>query len=220
MKRTLMTLVALGAMAGPAAADDIPATMTIDASGNLPPGLSFVEVTGVDPAKVTKVKTKHAVERVVTWNEGDGRHVAVFATTGKVGRKDDMDFESRVLYVTTFHVVDGRYDEVQAIKEVVNPCELDLSAEFIPESITLTNLDDDDEGELTFGYVASCLGGLDPKKMKVLMLEGKQRYALRGVSEIFIAGGAEGGTYRPDFKTAPKAFLEHAERIWDKVKRR
>lgn len=218
MKRLLSTFASLSllAFASPALADDIPATLKTDTSGNLPAGLTFKDVTGIDPKPAAGAT--YTVERVLTWNEGSGTHLAVFAFSGKVGQKDDSRFESRVLYVTTFSERDGVYTKVQANKEAVQPCPLDLTLRFIPESITLTNLDGDDQAELSFGYVASCKGDTSPDTMKLLMLEQKAKYALRGESVGELEEGSKvGGDYKADFKKAPPAFFEHAKRLWARM---
>ncbi len=210
--RTLLAPLALGAVLAstPAFADDIPETLVTDTSGNLPEGLTMKEVIGKEDPKATA-----KVLRVLTWNEGNGKNLAVFATTEKTGLKNDTTYWSKVLYVTTFHAVDGGYEKVEDIKEVINPCELDLVGNFLERSITLTNLDGDDQAELTFGYVTGCAGDVSPSNMKVLMLERKAKYALRGESRVDIGNGTRmGGTYKVDFKKAPPAFLEHAKKVW------
>ena len=219
MKRLLSAFATLSliAFATPALADDIPSTLRTDTSGNLPAGLTFKDVTGIDTDKPVAGAT-YKVERVLYWNEGNGTNLAVFAISSKVGQKDDSTYESRVLYVTTFSERDGVYTKVQANKEAVQPCNLDLTLRFIPESITLTNLDGDDQGELSFGYVAGCRGDVSPDTMKLLMLEQKAKYALRGYSVVDLGEGMkEGGTYKADFKKAPPAFFEHAKQLWARM---
>jgi hypothetical protein len=201
-----VALFAVSTVTAPALADDIPETFQSDTSGALPPGLDFKTVTGKDAGKV---------ERVVSWNEGDGAHVAVFASTEKEGQKGGENWYSKVLYVTTFQVRDGKYTLVRAVKEAVQPCQFDLTARFLDASVSLTNIDEDDQGELTFAYVTTCTSDVSPLSMKLLMLEGKTKYALRGESRVHL-GDEEymGGEFKPDFKGAPKGFLEHAKRVW------
>jgi len=214
----ILASLALGAsLLFPAAAiaGDITSTLQTDTSGTLPAGLTIEAVTGkAKPAKGSTKETR-TVERVMTWDEDDGKHAAVFAVLTKEGQKDEELWTSKTLYVTTFHVVGDVYKEVLVIRELVNPCNLDIEARFLPGTATLTNLDDDGQAELTFGYQTRCAGDVSPSTKKVLMLEGKQRYALRGNSKITLPGGiVEGGDYKPDFKKAPAAFKEHAIRIW------
>jgi hypothetical protein len=221
--RYLLASLALGAaflmMPTVALADDIPETLEVDTSGTLPPGLKIEAVTGNVKAAKGGTKETRTVERVMTWNEGNGKHAAVFATLKKEGTKDDELWTSVTLFVTTFHVVDDVYEEILVIREVVNPCNLDLEARFLDGSATLTNLDGDDEGELTFGYQVRCAGDVSPSTKKVLMLEGKKRYALRGNSVVDLGDGMlEGGDFKPDFRGAPAAFQKHAEQIWHRTK--
>lgn len=190
----------------PAFADDIPSTMTMDVPGTLPVTLDIKQVTGSKEGEV---------ERIVTWNQGDGPHIAVFASITKQGQKDGATWWSKGLYVATFKVVGDKFKKVQDIKELVQPCQLDMTASFVDGSVTLTNVDGDDKGELTFAYVTRCAGDVSPMAMKVLMLEGKDKYALRGETRIdFGNGEVIGGDFRPDFKKAPPALLEHAKTIW------
>jgi hypothetical protein len=193
----------------PALADDIPSTFTSEATGALPAGLDIKEVTG---------KKEGTVERVVRWNEGDGAHVAVFASITKEGQKDGATWWSKSLHVATFQVKGDKLKKVQDIIEYVAPCQLDMTAKFIDGSITLTNIDGDDKGELTFGYVTRCAGDVSPMAMKILLLEGKDKFALRGQTRIDLGGGeVVGGDVRPDFKKAPKGFQDHAMMLWNQL---
>jgi hypothetical protein len=206
MRRLALSLSLLATFAAtPALADNIPETARIVATDKLPEGLTFTEVTGLDVGQV---------EQVVTWLDGDGEHVAVFANTSKTGMKGDTRYDSKVLYVTVFLKKNGKFQKVQDIKEAVQPCELDLTARFLSGSVTVTNADEDAQGELTFGYVTRCAGDISPSSMKVLMLEGKQKYALRGESRVNLGTETVGGTFKADFKKAPAALLEHAKKIW------
>lgn len=203
--RLAVPLLAVMSLAPPALADDIPETLVTDTSGNLPEGLAWKDVAGKDEG---------LVERVLTWNEGDGKHIAVFASSSKVGQKDDTRYETRGLYVTTFAMKGGKPKKVQQIKEIVPVCNLDITARFIEGSISLTNLDGDDQGELTFAYATRCAGDVSPLSLKVLVLEGKDKHALRGESLLKVGDETWGGTFRSDFEKGAEALLEHAKRTW------
>ncbi len=124
MKKLLASLVLASVfVAAPAFADNIPETAKQDTSGAYPAGIDSKMVTGADGA---------TVERVVTWTDAQGHYAAVFASTSKSGKKGDMTFNSKVLYVTTFvQKPSGGWKKVQDIKEAVQPCEYDLHARFI-----------------------------------------------------------------------------------------
>lgn len=209
MKLQFVTLATALLLPLSAHADDIPSTLEVDTSGQLPAGISLKDVIGKDDPKATQ-----KVERVVRWNEGSGPMVAVFATHEKTGQKNDTTWTSKSLHVGVFNVHGAAPKKIQAIIEAVQPCQLDLAARFIEGSIGLTNLDGDDKGELTFAYVTRCAGDVSPMSMKVLMLEGKDKHALRGESRVDLGDEMVGGEFKADFKKAPKELLEHAKKVW------
>lgn len=216
MKRVISSFaIATALVASPAFADDIPETLKVDSSGVLPAGVTVKDVAGKDDPKAT-----FKVQTILSWNEGNGANIAIFATTEKTGQKDGENWTSKALHVATYNVVGGTYKKVQTIIEAVQPCNLDLSARFIEGSVGLTNLDGDDKGELTFGYVTRCAGDMSPLSMKVLMLEGKDKHALRGSTLLNLGDGVvEGGDYKVDFKKAPKELVDHAKKVWESHKR-
>lgn len=213
--RLLTAASALCALLVPAAAalaSDVPRTVTEDTMLALPKGVEMKTVTGND--------LPGTIERVIRWTDAVGDNVAVFATTGKVGVKEDTRFESRSLHVATFVDRGGKLARVQKIVEYVAPCEYSLTARFIPAACGVTDADGDGVGELTIGYVTRCAGDVSPLGMKILVLQKDKRYALRGESEVDVGDGEMmGGEYKADFRKAPPALLEHARRTWAASKR-
>lgn len=209
MKLKMLCTFAALTMSSPALADDIPSTFEVDASNSLPDGVTMKDVTGKDDPKATQ-----AIVKVVRWNEGSGPMVAVFATSEKTGQKSGSTYTSKSLHVGVFNVHGAAPKKIQTIIEAVQPCDLDLTARFIDGSIGVTNLDGDDKGELTFAYVTRCAGDVSPMSMKVLMLEGKEKFALRGESRVDLGDEMVGGEFKADFKKAPKELLAHATSVW------
>lgn len=212
--RTFGPALALMLAAPSALADDIPASAKQDTSGIYPDGIDSKAVTGKATA------TPAIVERVVTWLDGAGEHVAVFAHSDSSETKKDVLYTGRTLYVTTFLRQGGKLKKLQDIREIVPPCELDMSARFIDGSVEVTNVDGDADGELVFAYVTRCAGDVSPMSMKLLMLEGKSKYILRGETEVDVGNGVvAGGGYKPDFGKAPAALLDYAKQLWERFKR-
>jgi len=213
---TAMTLAAPVSLGGAALAEDVTGSVSVETTRELPSGLTIEQVTG-NLAAAKDAKETRQVERVLAWADKDGRHVAVFATLTREGIKDDEVWTSKSLYVTSYlhDATHNKYTAVQTIRELVNPCNLDMEARFLDQSVTVTDLDKDGQAELTFGYVTRCAGDVSPSSKKVLMLEGKAKHALRGESLVDLGDGVtEGGSYRVDFKKAPKSFKNHAIQVW------
>lgn len=212
--RRIAALVALTlsttALPASAQAEDLTTSITVDTSGELPPGITYKDVQPkLDP------KAELKVVRTLSWEEAPYSHVAVFLTATKTGRAQGETQVSRSLYVTTLRMVGDTWQKIEDIREIVPPCALDLTAAFVEDSIGVTDLDKDGQAELTFVYRFGCGGDVSPNAMKLIMLEGKHKYALRGEGRVDPGNGERvGGTYKPDFGDAPPAFLAHAKKVW------
>jgi hypothetical protein len=118
--------------------------------------------------------------------------------------------------------IKGQYRLLWKLYDLVEICPYDLDATFLPNSLTITDLDGSRIAESTFLYKKGCRSDLSPAQLKLIMHEGKAKYALRG--ETMVPGinpegklGKIGGqkSIDPGFQRAPKVFLDYALRQWD-----
>lgn len=175
------------------------------------------EVKQVDASqalpKGVKAKGK-TVEQVWSWQEGDLQNVglAVFSSTDTVkgGR-----VVARKLYVQYYRGKPGKLKQLRLVTDGVPTCELDVVATFLPGSVQVTDEDTDETSELSFAYDVTCISDVSPSTRKLLVLEGKDKHALRGTSRVDAGGGdTVGGEFKLDgFKKAP-ALQAHAESQW------
>jgi len=95
-------------------------------------------------------------------------------------------------------------------------CEYDLFADFIKDSITVTDLDNNNFGEITFAYNLACISDLSPIVLKLLILENGNKYIIRGHSKIVLGDETIGGDKNIDssFVKASPEFLEFANKVW------
>jgi hypothetical protein len=103
------------------------------------------------------------------------------------------------------------------LHDFVADCPLDIAAEFLPKSLTVTDLDQDGTAEVWLVYRTTCRGDVSPSTQKIIMHEGAQKYAVRGTSRIAIGNGQhDGGTYVLDaaWRAAPVAFRQYAAQLW------
>jgi hypothetical protein len=114
----------------------------------------------------------------------------------------------------------GKAKTLRTVKDKVEECEEDLTAEFIDAATEVTDLDGDGAAEATFAYRVSCKGDVSPDTIKVLTLENGDKYILRG-DDFFDDGSGKrkGGTFKPDPAPAkwPPPFLDHAKATWKKI---
>jgi hypothetical protein len=61
-----------------------------------------------------------------------------------------------------------------------DPCGFDLANDFTPQSVRLTDTDADGTGEVTVGWAYSCTSEVSPSTVKLALLEGGDKYILRG----------------------------------------
>ncbi|MEL6589234.1 MAG: hypothetical protein AAFQ68_04110 [Bacteroidota bacterium] len=108
---------------------------------------------------------------------------------------------------------------LRRIYDFEKDCEFDQTLEFVEASIGVTDLDEDNLGEITFAYRKACISDVSPLELKLLMLEDGEKYIIRGNTLITFGEESIGGDKEVDasFEAAPKVFLEHALEVWDAV---
>ena len=126
---------------------------------------------------------------------------------------------SATLYVDDWLVpAKGKPKNLLPVREVVEHCNLALTARFHDDALEVTDLDKDGIGEITFAYETNCASDVRPATYKVLTLQNGTMYILRGHTRI-ADPDQPGGDYGADpiFKKAPAAFLDHAKQVWQKT---
>ena len=97
--------------------------------------------------------------------------------------------------------------------------EIDFVGELVRESIQLSDLDQNQLGELTFAYKLGC-GDSGASQAKLIILENGQKWIIRGQPrfEDHRMNLVEKGKRKvdPSFKKAPSVFLDFAKKHWDK----
>jgi hypothetical protein len=156
----------------------------------------------------------------------------------------DTSLYSYELFAYHFYKKDTGYKVLWRINDIVEPCDFDLTAEFIDSSTMITDLDNDGTAETTVQYKTACRSDVSPAAMKLIMHEGADKYALRG--SMWLKAGLEDeftvtekdvnletlpgykgtdeewdkryGRYETekDFKNAPPGFLSFARGQWMK----
>lgn len=162
--------------------------------------------------KAIKVKG-HQVLQIWTWQESDliRTGYAVFSQTETL--KGGL-VNGRKIYVQLFTGKGDAQKELRMINDGIAGCDFDVIARFIAGSVSVTDEDSDGINELTFAYDVDCVSDVSPVTRKLLVLEGKDKHALRGTSRVNPGDGNLGGEYKADgFKKAPQ-LRALAEQRW------
>lgn len=191
-----------------------PAAMETDPAAT--EGLEEIDYTGKLLASDDELKELYKGEKVqksVSWTDKYGQQIFLiaFSEQAKGGGK------LRAIRATKEG--DGSWSTTREFKELVNDCEFDLVMRpVLDEKLSLTDLNKDGLGEVTFGWIADCTSDVSPLNYKILMSDGDAKYAIRGNSRVN-AGGDEyfGGEQKvdPSFDKAPEGYLAHAKKVWD-----
>ena len=121
---------------------------------------------------------------------------------------------SQHLYAYHYTKLDSKADAVllKETTDFIKDCEFDVNVTHELDALTLTDIDKNEVGEITFIYRTTCTSDVSPSTQKLIMLENGQKYPLRGETKVMEVGGEF--TVGDEFKTAPEGFQAHAEKLW------
>ncbi|RVU01725.1 hypothetical protein EOD41_07125 [Mucilaginibacter limnophilus] len=155
------------------------------------------------------------------WTDKDGDHIFIAAETGeKISKGGESDFRDASLSALHYSLKNGNWVLTWRVVDFVKECPVDISASFIKDAFAITDIDNNREAEVWLMYKVGCQGDVSPTPLKIIMYESSKKYAMRGLSRVEVAEYKMGGTYTFDqaFKTAPVAFRQYADKLWQKYK--
>lgn len=193
---------------------------------------SKIQILAFDPKTLpTEIRYKGKIVAGARWMDKEGENLLLLCETGPFksrvppkSKKNPYGEWGMGAEVAGYHYVKvkGEYRLLWKLHDFVEICPFDLDATFLPKSLTITDLDNNGIAESTFLYKKGCRSDLSPVQLKLIMHEGKDKYALRGETVVpYIYPeeklGKIGGqkTIDPAFGRAPKVFLDHALRQWN-----
>jgi len=161
-------------------------------------------------------KTEGKTVDAYSWKDENGTNYFI-----RTMSEADMDYpqsdgdEVYSQYLYAYHFVEnlkGEFSTLREITDFVKECEFDIIMSHELDALELTDLDEDNYGEITFIYRTACTSDVSPSTQKLIMLENGEKYAIRGTTQVM----GEGGDFEmgEEFKTAPEKFTPWAENIW------
>lgn len=151
----------------------------------------------------------------------NGKHIIVLTETGEIPSKqiieqeDETDFKI-FAYDYLFDKNDNKYKLNWKIQDFISNCEFDLMMGFVKNTFKITDLNKNGIAEIWTMYSMTCTSDVSPSEMKIIMYEGKQKFALRGNSIVNPGTEKIGGDYKLDksLSKAPKEIKEFALKMW------
>lgn len=179
------------------------------------------------------------------WIDVNGRNLlVVIRTPERTAPSKNVDEASHAeLYIRQYVRRTDHYEELWRLQDAVAECMVDLTLATLPGATTITDLDNDGQTETTVLYRLACRGDVSPAQLKLIMREGKVKYALRGQMIQLVNYSTKSeqtkalakpiccadhikptdanyeqleGLYQneKDFATAPPSFLAYARQQW------
>lgn len=150
------------------------------------------------------------------WTDKNGENY-IIVTEGEE-KSQNNDERMKEMFGYQFTVKGDDVKQLWKINDFIKDCPVDITLEYMPKSLSVTDLDKNGIAETTFLYRMSCKGDVSEDDMKLMMHEGDTKLAIRGSMKLKMAGETYGGKMSVDksFDDAPKEFLNYAKEQWNK----
>lgn len=162
-----------------------------------------------------KIKQEGNIIKALEWKEATEKHFLVLYES----LKDTNDARTAKLFAYHFIEKGNDLEQQWKVYDFEKECPLDILASFSKESIQLTDLNKNGIPEIWMIYKTYCKGDVSPSTMKLIMYEGKQKYAMRGSSKVRVSvKDFAGGEYKFDkaFEASTSAIKKFAQQLWKK----
>lgn len=183
-------------------------------------GQKKIDVINLDVNKIPiEIKYNGKIKNVISWNDKMGKNIVLTCETGEYENKNSEN-EGRDAELFAYHYItsDNQTTQNWKIYDYIKDCPVDIEANFIKDTLHITDLNNDGIGEIWIMYKTVCHGDVSPSNMKIIMYQGKQKFAMRGENKVKISKNESiGGNYNFDnaFNEAPKSFRNFAINLWN-----
>ena len=149
------------------------------------------------------------------WLDAKGENIVLF--TGQ----EDLDKGEATLFVYHYLINEGKAELLKEITGSVTDCaDADLFLDFNEEALSVSDLDENNIGEITFAYRKACVTDVSPHDLVLHLLEDGNEYSLVGYNEVQIGPQDRigGNVIEKNFDGASPSFFAHANEVWEKIK--
>lgn len=172
-----------------------------------------IEATGL------RVQYQGKIVGGARWRDRNGENLLVLTQTGAIPSSNKCGADescARDAEVYAYHyIVDAEKTTLLwKLTDFERSCDFDLYAGFLLNSISITDLNSNGVAENTFLYKLSCRSDVSPARLKLIMHEGKNKFAIRGTTKLPADYGGGEMEIDPAFKKAGNPYLKHALEQW------
>lgn len=187
------------------------------------------QINEIDSSQFPKaLKYEGFIKKAFRWKDKSGDNIAIITETGSYrSQKIQQEFEQgkdAKLFGYHFLIKDNQAIQTWKVYDYINDCPDDITVSFIKNTFKITDLNRNGVAEIWLMYKMACQSDVSPSDMKIIMHEGKQKFAMRGVNRVQIGiddNGKNifmGGEYKFDkaFDKVPKVLKDYAVDLWNK----
>lgn len=188
-----------------------------------------IQIIAFNPKALPKeIRFKGKIVAGARWLDRDGENLLLLCETGAFkslippnSKENPYKEGGQAAALHAYHYIrrHQQYTLLWKLSDSVKLCPFDLVAAFLPGSLAITDLDGNGIAESTFLYKLGCRSDVSPVQLKLIMHQGKAKYAIRGKTMVPTTvpeqklGGQK--AIDPAFGRAPKVFLDHALQQWN-----
>jgi hypothetical protein len=178
------------------------------------------KISKVDSAKLPKgIKFSGHLTNSAKWSDTIGIHYVLLTETGEYYSKDKKgnEYKNAELFAYYFMQKGDSTKLIWKIYDYNKNCEFDVNSKFIDRAFKVTDLDKDGIAEVWVMYENQCTSDVSPAPTRIIMYEGKVKYAMRGENKVEVAEKSFiGGEYTFDdnFKTGNSLFQQFGIDLW------
>lgn len=130
----------------------------------------------------TEIKFKGDLIEALTWNDNNGQNIFISYSIGPIIREQEYGepFVSKEIYAEQYTRNNDSTYLLWDIIDFKRDCPMHVEVAFIPNSTSITDLDNNGITETTIVYKIACRSDVSLADMKLLMHENSNKYGLRG----------------------------------------
>jgi hypothetical protein len=129
-----------------------------------------------------EIKLKGDIIEALTWNDSNGQNIFISYSIGPIIREQEYGepYVSKEIYAEQYLKNNDSTKLLWDILDFKRDCQMHVEVDFIPNSTSITDLDNNGISETTIAYKIACRSDVSLADFKVLMHENSNKYGLRG----------------------------------------
>lgn len=170
------------------------------------------------PLTITNYKGK--IYKGLRWQDNNGDNIFIL-TVGETKSfyKSDYEQDVKTLNWHGYHYCNynsNEYRIIQNFNDFVKDCEFDLMFNFIEEAFKVSDLNNNNIGEVFVLYNMTCASDVSPLTMKLILFENSEKYLIRGSTLVEFETEKYGGEIKVDksFEKADNILKESALKLF------